>query len=107
MMAARKKPSPEPENAYTLREEQQTMLGLPTKAPEKVPEEVLLARLLPDEVRLQRVVEKYKPRPAPAGQMGFGAAFGAVTDANQLDLFGGAPPALPSKSRSKPPREGR
>jgi hypothetical protein len=101
MMAARKKAT-EPENAYTLRTEQQTMLGLPTKAPEKVPEEELLARMLPEEVRLQRVVAKYKPRPAPRGQMGFGSAFGAVTDANQLDLFSGAPPAPPGK-----PRKGR
>jgi hypothetical protein len=34
--------------------------------------------------------------------MGFGSAFGAVTDANQLDLFSGAPPAPPGK-----PRKGR
>jgi hypothetical protein len=88
-MAAKKKAQArkaEPESSYTLREEQVTMLGLPTKPPEKLPEESWLAKLAPD-ARLQRVVANYRPPQAPPEQMGFGLAFGAVSDANQLGLF--------------------
>jgi hypothetical protein len=88
-MPAKKKPKApkgEPESSYTLREEQVTMLDLPTKPPEKLPEESWLAKLAPD-ARLQRVVAKYRPPQAPKEQMGLGLAFGAVSDANQLDLF--------------------
>lgn len=98
-MTARKKAKAEPEaSSYTLREEQETMLGLPTKAPETVPFEELIARLGPD-ARLQRVVAKYRPAPAPREQMGFGLAFGAVSEANQLDMFGAPPPPPPKATR--------
>jgi len=87
-MASRKKPPSPPESSYTLRPEQATMLGLPTKAPEAVPEEAVFARLAPEALRLQRVVDKYRRPAAPPEQMGFGLSFGAVSEANQLDLFG-------------------
>lgn len=95
----------EAESSYWLREEQETMLGLPTKAPEQVPEETWLARLAPD-ARLQRVVAKYRPPAAPKEQMGFGLAFGAVTQANQLDMFRrpAPPPASRPPSSRKPKR---
>lgn len=93
-MAKRKKPEPL-EASYTLRSEQETMLGLPTKVPEQILEELRLAKIAPD-VHLQRVVAKYRSPPAPAGQMGFGLSFGAVPQANQLDMFtkAGTAPAI-------------
>jgi hypothetical protein len=84
--------------SYTPREEQETMLGLPTKEPEQVtPEAALLRHLhegtvspeaaLVPEARLRQVVARYRPPRVPEGQLGLGTSFGASADASQVDLF--------------------
>jgi hypothetical protein len=106
----RKKKPPPTESSYTLRPEQETMLDLPTKAPEAVAVEELPAdRLLtaiPDGARLRRIVDRYRPRKYDPNQVGFGLAFGAVNEANQDDLFRSrkppSPPPAPEGRSSAP-----
>jgi len=105
MAATKRKGAAEPAvTSYTPDPRQQTMEGLPSQAPQVVP----------DDVRYQEIVERYgrKPKRAPAGQLvlgGIGLA-GPSLDAlklsdphAQMGLFGG--PATTGASRpeaSKP-----
>jgi hypothetical protein len=91
--------------SYTLRKEQTTMEGLPTKAPE----------LVPDSVRYRELIARYsgKPKRAPPGQLvigGIGLA-GASPEAvrlsdprRQMGLFA-ATAAAPAAPAAPPPAE--
>lgn len=65
------------------------MPDLPTQTPQQLTEEArLLERMRrAPELHLRRVVEKYRPRPAPEGQIGFGFAPGPGNQASLFDLL--------------------
>lgn len=76
-MASKKKANEPLESSYTLDPRQQTMLGLPTKAPEMVP--AITQGPYADQ-RRRAVLDKYKTKPAPQEWMLFNEGGSAEND---------------------------
>jgi hypothetical protein len=92
-MPRTKETAPADRGTYTPRDDQETMLGLSTREPERVaatPEAALArdisAGLVDPGVRLRRVVNKYRAPRVPEGQMGLGVAFGASVESSHMQL---------------------